>query len=66
MNLLDEKINEVGKYIGVVSFDKGTDNYNKLKSVLTDVYNAGVNGKELESDLIEDVLNDEDYPLTHD
>jgi hypothetical protein len=39
---IDEKIKEVSKRVGPISFDKGTDNYNTMKDILTQVYNAGV------------------------
>jgi hypothetical protein len=67
MNIIDEKIKEMGKFVEVVSFDKGSDNYNKLQKILLEIYQAGVEGKSLiDSDLVDDVLNNEDYPLNHD
>jgi hypothetical protein len=66
MNLIDEKIKEVGKFIGVISFNKGTDNYNKLEKVLLDMYKAGEEGVPLDDETIDEIINDEEYPLNHD
>ena len=35
---IDEKIAEIEKSIGPVSFKKGTDNYNTMKRILTETY----------------------------
>jgi hypothetical protein len=67
MNFIDEKIKGFGKFIGVISFSPGTDSYNKLREVLLETYQAGVEGVSLtEDETVGDVINDEDYPLTHD
>lgn len=48
MSFIDEKIEEIGKFIGVVSFNKGTDNYNKLRQIILESYNAGLDGEPIE------------------
>lgn len=55
---IDEKIKEIGKRVGPISFDKGTDNYNTMKKILTETYKKGSEG-------IDDLFH-EDYPLSHD
>ena len=40
---IEKKIEEMGSFIGVVSFKKGTDNYNKLRTILIETYNKGNN-----------------------
>ena len=44
MNFIDEKIKEMGDFVSVVSFDKGSDNYNRMKKLMLETYQAGVNG----------------------
>jgi hypothetical protein len=56
---IDEKIKEIGRRVGPISFDKGTDNYNTMKKILTETYMAGSKG-------IDDLFVDLDYPLIHD
>ena len=38
---IEERIKEMGNFIGTVSFEKGSDNYNKLRTVLIDTYKEG-------------------------
>ena len=57
-DFIDEKIEEIDKRVGPVSFKKGTDNYNTMKQILTETFNKGQEGI--------DKLFDEDYPLIHD
>jgi hypothetical protein len=68
MNFIDKKIEEMGKFVSVVSFKKGTDNYNKLKKILTETYEAGVNGDDVFDDdkTIDEIVSGESYPLNHD
>tara|TARA_Y100000389_G_scaffold205062_1_gene262618 strand:- start:2665 stop:2832 length:168 start_codon:yes stop_codon:yes gene_type:complete len=55
MSFIDEKIEEMGRFVGVVSFGKGTDNYNRLRKIILESYNAGLDGEP-----IEEVSNVED------
>ena len=55
MSFIDEKIEEMGRFVGVVSFDKGTDNYNKLRKIILECYNAGLEGEPIEK--VSDVEN---------
>jgi hypothetical protein len=59
-DFIDKKIKEMGDFVAVVSFNKGTDNYNKMKKILTETYERGKCG--------EDHLPfvDDDYPLIED
>ena len=56
---IDKKIEEIGVRVSVVSFKKGTDNYNTMKKILSETYVAGSKG-------IDELFNDSDYPLMHD
>jgi hypothetical protein len=38
---IDKKIKEMGDHVSVISFKKGTDNYNTMKRILGEVYNEG-------------------------
>lgn len=66
MNLIDEKIRELGNFIDVISFSKGTDNYNKLEKILLEVYQAGKDGIDVDGETIDEIINNEEYPLNHD
>jgi hypothetical protein len=66
MNFIDQKIEEMGDFVGVVSFFKGSDNYNKLRDILLETYQAGKDGIDLDDRTIDDIVNDEEYPLNHD
>jgi len=66
MNLIDEKIRELGNFIGVISFSKGTDNYNKLEKILLEMYQAGKDGIDVDGETIDEIINNEEYPLNHD
>ena len=41
-DFIEEKIKEMGDFVGIVSFKKGSDNYNKLKKILIETYNKGI------------------------
>ena len=57
-DFIDEKIAEIERCVGPISFKKGTDNYNTMKRILTETYTKGQEG-------IDELFN-EDYPLIHD
>lgn len=42
-DFIEQKIKEMDEFVGVVSFKKGTDNYNRLKKILIETYNKGIN-----------------------
>ncbi len=65
MNFIDEKIEEMGKFVSVISFAKGTDNYNKLRKIILEVHQAGLEGKDIDHETVDDIVNGEDYPLNH-
>jgi hypothetical protein len=42
---IENKIEEINRCIGPISFNKGTDNYNTIKRILTETHNKGGCGK---------------------